>query len=202
MGFILTGIAVGLQQLLKGVSYVKIVALFMLRKLWVPLVFFGSIVPGILGTYSYLRGESVEWFIAVPASFGIEFGGQLPTVLNTFQYLSDPTAGLLPLIAGVGSGVLDLYWAWYLWKKYFDLTEAEISTSKIIALFIGIFALCLAFAFTVDMYILPSENLRVSGLTYFIENPQQVVDPLSQLVSEKAAEDSVLNQTVNNTSTG
>lgn len=202
MGLVLTGIVVVLEHLLKGFSYAKALALFMLSKLWVPMVFFGSIVPGILGTYSYLRRESVEWFIAVPASLGIEFGGQLPTVLNTFQYLNDPTAGLLPLFTGVAFGFLDLYWAWYLWKGFFKLTEENVSRSTIYLLGAGFFAMCFAFALTVDLYILQAENLRVSGLTYFIENPQQAVDPLSQFVSEKAAEDSALNQTNNTNFTG
>jgi hypothetical protein len=199
---LLAGIALILQQLLKGFSYAKVLALFMLKKLWVPLVFFGSIVPGILGTYSYLQRESVEWFIAIPASIGIEFGGQIPTMLNTFQYLNEPTAALLPLIVGVGLGVLDVYWAWYLWKGFFTVTEENVSRSTVYLLGIGFFALCIAFAFTVDLYILPAENLRVSGLTYFLENPGQAAEPLSQFVGERAAEDSALNQTNSTNLTG
>jgi hypothetical protein len=178
---------------------VKSAVLFMLKKLWIPLVFFGSIVPGILGTYSYLQEESVEWFIAIPASIGIEFGGQIPTILNTFQYLNDPTAALLPLIIGVGLGVLDVYWAWYLWKGFFNLTEENVSRSTIYLLGAGFFAMCFAFALTVDLYILPAENLRVSGLTYFLENPSQAAEPLSQFLGERAAEDSALNQSTNST---
>jgi hypothetical protein len=181
---------------------VKSAVLFLLKKLWVPLVFFGSIVPGVLGTYSYLQEESVEWFIAIPASIGIEFGGQIPTMLNTVQYLNDPTAALLPLFVGVGLGVLDVYWAWYLWKGFFSVTEENVSRSTVYLLGIGFFALCIAFAFTVDLYILPAENLRVSGLTYFLENPGQAAEPLSQFVGERAAEDSALNQTNSTNLTG
>lgn len=199
---LLAGLAILLEYLLKGGAYAKFAVLLLLKKLWVPLVFFGSIVPGILGTYSYLQEESVEWFIAIPASIGIEFGGQIPTMLNTFQYLNDPTAALLPLFVGIGLGFLDVYWAWYLWKGFFSVTEENVSRSTVYLLGLGFFALCIAFAFTVDLYILPAENLRVSGLTYFLENPEQALDPVSQFVGERAAEDSALNQSVNNTSTG
>ena len=199
---LVAGMVLVLQYLLKGGGYLKLAALFLLRKLWIPLIFFGSIVPGILGTYSYLQGESVEWFLAAPASLGIEFGGQVPTLLNSFQYLNDPSAPILPLIVAALLGVLDLYWAWYLWSRAVTFVDSDISPLLVYGIFIGGFVFCLVFALAVDMYVLPAENLRVSGLTYFLENPGQAVDPLSQFVSEKAAEDSVLNQSINNTTTG
>jgi len=182
-------------------AIVWILGLFtkLLKKLWVPLVLFVSIIPGILGTYSYLRGEGVEWFLAVPASLGIEFGGQIPTLLNSAQYLTDPTVPVLPLIVAAFLGFLDVYWAWYLWKLFFRYNEENVSQSTVILFFTGALVAGLLFTLAVDLYVLPAENLRVSGLTYFLENPGQAVDPVTQFMGERAAEDSALNHTVNNT---
>ena len=189
-------------MVLAAISWVLGNLLWLVKKLWVPLVLFVSIIPGILGTYSYLRGEGVEWFLAVPASFGIEFGGQIPTLLNSAQYLTDPTVPVLPLILAAFLGFLDLYWAWYLFRGFFRLNEENVSKSTVIFLFASALGFCLLFTLAVDLYVLPAENLRVSGLTYFLENPGQAVDPVTQFMGERAAEDSALNQTVNNTSTG
>jgi len=182
-------------------AIVWILGLFtkLLKKLWVPLVLFISIIPGILGTYSYLRGEGVEWFLAVPASLGIEFGGQIPTLVNSAQYLTDPTVPVLPLIVAAFLGFLDVYWAWYLWKLFFRYNEENVSQSTVILFFTGALVAGLLFTLAVDLYVLPAENLRVSGLTYFLENPGQAVDPVTQFVGERAAEDSLLNESVNNT---
>lgn len=186
-------------MILGAVIWVLGAFLKLVKKLWVPLVLFVSIIPGILGTYSYLRGEGVEWFLAVPASLGIEFGGQIPTLLNSAQYLTDPTVPVLPLMMAAFLGFLDLYWAWYLFRGFFRLNEENVSKSTVIFLFVIGLAVCLVLTLAVDLYVLPAENLRVSGLTYFLENPGQAVDPVTQFMGERAAEDSALNHTINNT---
>lgn len=180
-------------------GYVKSAVLLSLKKLWVPLVFFFSIVPGILGTYSYLRGEEVAWFFAAPATLGIEFGGKIPMLVNSLEYLTDPTSPLLPFVIGSVLGVLNLYWAWYLYSFVIKKVDPDFSPIILYGTFALFFLTWISFALVVDMHVLPDQDLQVSGLTYFLENPGQAVDPVTQFVGERAAEDSVLNQTVNNT---
>lgn len=184
-------------------GYVKSAVLLSLKKLWVPLVFFGSIVPGILGTYSYLRAEDVAWFFAAPATLGIEFGGKIPMLVNSLEYLNDPTSPLLPFLVGSLLGVLNLYWAWYLYSFVIKKVDPDFSPIILYGTFAVFFLTWISFALVVDIHVLPDQDLQVSGLTYFLENPGQAVDPVTQFMGERAAEDSTLNQTlVNNTTSG
>ena len=176
--------------------------LSLLKWLWVPLVFFGSIVPGIMGTYSYLRGADVAWFFAAPATLGIEFGGKIPMLVNSIEYLNDPASPLLPFLIGSLLGVLNLYWAWYLYSFLIKKVDPDFSPIILYGTFAVFFLTWISFALVVDIHVLPDQDLQVSGLTYFLENPGQVLDPVGQFVGERAAEDSALNQTNSTNLTG
>lgn len=200
--------AIKLASLLPLKAVILLLAVLWKSNLWIPVVFIIVIVPDILGTYSFLTGEGVEWFFAAPTAFGIQFGSALFDTLNGAQHLLRSQYGAISILAGIISSIFSLVWFFYIWHYMNKLMEGKnMSPFWIHALGAMFLSFCIVITLLVDQYVLAEETLRISGLTYFLDDPSTVFDPITEgLVEASEPPEDVnntdtLNQTVDNNST-
>ena len=160
------------------------------------------VLPELLGSYAFLRGEGINWYFAVVSAIGVEAGGSGFTAYNNFVAIASGDVGISApiLIFGAIASLTTLFWYIYIWLRFVNFMGglppvAWISIGGII------FALMVMITLMVDQYMLSGETLRVSGMTYFLENPDQSLDPIYQLMGEHSGESPYIdeNQTTNQT---
>lgn len=172
--------------------------------LWVLLIAMVVILPQLLGTYTYLRAHGVAWYFAIPSSFGVEMGGAMFTAWNNLNALAASGAefSAIALTIGIATSITGILWYWYFWFKANKLFARTMSTVPILLLGAIVFSLMIVITMMVDMYVLPEQTLRVSGMTFFLEHPQAASEPLSALFSGAEytpPNSTIVNQTTNET---
>ena len=161
-------------------------------------LFFILVVPELLGSYRFLIDNGVEWYIAAPGAFGAEAGGSVFTVINNLLAVFSQSAFTVPvLLIGVITSITTFLW--YIWLFYKILGFFQ-GMNPVTKLFLGsvILSLMMIITIMIDMYILPQEDIRVGGMTYFIENPGESLSPLFEFLSEQESGQGI-NETVNST---
>ncbi|MFU1780278.1 hypothetical protein ACM16X_02730 [Haloarcula japonica] len=148
------------------------------------LIFFLSVVPGVVGSYQFLISEGVEWYFAVPASVGIEFGGILFNVINAFYQLEG--AGILAaaiIVGGILSSLANFLWGVVIWYKVNKAIEGQNLSALYIGLIGSLFLfLCVVFTLVIDQYVLADGVRRLSGMTYVLSSPGEALAPVIDVV--------------------
>lgn len=181
----------------------------LLKIVWVLGVFTFVVLPSFLGTYGFLRYNDVPWYIAVASSIGIEIGGPLLSVLNNIQALG--SAGGIDqvlILVGIVLPLIHFHMIYMVYTGFVKWWDPTISRFLVAVFGLGFLSLFIMITLLTDHYILTGEQLRLSGITYFLNSPQAALDPLLNVAGPHFNPDqafnrsSALNTAVNNTSIG
>lgn len=156
------------------------------------------VLPEFLGTYGYLVANGVDWYLAIPSAIGVEAGGSLFTIANNIVTMAEGAGpfSYLTLAVGTVNSFTSFLWYAYVWYRFLAFLQ---SMSPITKITLGILFLVLTIVITllVDQYILTGEQLRVSGMTYFLEDPRGSAQPILDLLNIEL--ENATNETINNT---
>lgn len=198
---ILAALAFVIKWLGRG-SFKTLISAWLLMKrfnLHMLLFFFIFVVPELLGSYAFLESQGIAWYFSAVGAVGVEAGGSAFTALNNvYAILNGTTVYSVPiLIFGAISAMTTLFWYIYIYTRTLNMITGMTPFAKMV---IGatIFALMIMITLLIDQYMLTGDSLRVSGMTYFLENPDQSLSPIRELFGVQQPSD-YINQTVNGT---
>jgi len=179
MGFILSVLAKVLKlPFVKGpILFYKGLKKFGLYS-WV--IFAVFVLPGVIGSYSFLRSEGFEPVFAVPAAFGVEFGGLLSNIVHGFQQMQGAgVVASLIILGGLMSSAANLIWGAIVWVKLNKLVEGQ-NLSKLYITATGLLFLFLAVSLTlfIEQYVLAESTRRLAGMTYVLSSPGEALSPM------------------------
>jgi hypothetical protein len=169
--------------------------------MWYLFLFFVLVVPSLYGTYSYLTSQELHPLLAVVATIGMQFGGQVIEVWNAVWSIQGASlAEGFVIFLGASTSILRLLWYYYVWNWIADNTEPTVSNAS--KAFVGTLLLLMATGFAVlgDVYAVPAAP-HLSGATHVLTNPDILTQPLAELLGQAASDpgtQEALNQTVNN----
>lgn len=191
-----------LALLLRGSARSIYIGFLLLKRtgLWIVLVMLVSIIPQLLGSYTYLRSQGLEWYYALVSAFGVEMGGAMFTMWNNFNGIlaGGVEFSTIALVIGMGTSITTMLWMIYLWFKANRLMVKTMPTLPIIIIGMLVFGLMLINTLMIDQYVLTDQSLRVSGMTIFLEHPQESIKPLTE-GNYTAPNSTLYNQTANQT---
>jgi hypothetical protein len=182
-------------------------------KLGLTIGFLILILPDMIGTYSYLTYYDIHPIVAAPATVGVEFGGALFELLNTFRQLQGAhITEVLVLLIGSIWAIHRIIYGVAAFKKFNKMFGSQ-DNPQIFVLLIGagFFALSVALAVAVDMYILPANAQRVPGVVYTLNNLDSTIFPLADATRDHLIQETVnqsgnasksINKSITNSTTG
>lgn len=200
LGSIASVIGIAIQLFLRK-GWKTILSLYYLLKkfnLHMVILFVIFVLPEFLGSYGFFTSRGIEWYIAFPSAIGVEAGGSLFTIANNILAFAEGEQGFsyLTLAIGTITSFTTFLWYAYVWYRFLAFLQGMSPVTKIT---LGIMFLSLTIVITlmVDQYILVEEGFRVSGMTYFLNDPYGSSQPLLDLLNIEL--DNATNQTINGT---
>lgn len=182
--WILSGLSKGRSM---AGGFIVFVQFLRRSKLWIPVVFLFFSVPQMLGSYAFMVENGVPKWLAVPTAVGNDFGGNALTVLNTVSQLAVQDVNLgyaVFLLLGVGSSILSLIMFFHIWVYGNRFLTTTMNAFHILLLGVLFLVTMMGLTFVVDVFVLPETTTRVSGLTYFLDNPRESMQPITFLVKD------------------
>ena len=143
-------------------------------------IFAVFVLPGLIGSYSFLRSQGLEPVFAVPAAFGVEFGGLLSNIVHGFQQMQGAgVVASLIILGGMMSSAANLIWGAIVWVKVNKLVEGQ-NLSKLYITATGFLFLFFAVSLTlfIDQYVLEEGTRRLAGMTYVLSSPGEALSPM------------------------
>lgn len=184
---------------------VRVLPANLLRFLWFMFVIVFIIVPSSLGTYSFLRFHDVPWYIAVFSTLGIELGGPLVNIIHHVMALPKASGMEQVFIAvGILTSFIHFHTLYRIYRGFMEAFQTTINSVLMWIIGVSLLSLFIGITLLTDKYILTDSVLRLSGITYVLESPRAVMDPLiNVLESHTKIEDTfTLKTAANNTITG
>lgn len=168
-------------------------------RFWSVLVFSTVIAPAVYGGYKQLVGFGLEWYFAFPSSIAVELGGQFLTVFNGYMAFANQgiTVSNSALLISSVSALFTLLWVvsfWRIFVTFFFGKDAPPIGIYLVGLVL--FLSLMLITLLIDTYVLSENVTRLSGMTYWFENPEDAKSMAEFLY------DQGVNSTMGNSSIG